>query len=378
MKVNWHFIVDTFGDTYVAVSVDNIIASSLDFKLPKTYESLGITPNAYYTIVPENSASWDRLRIHNINVTSLTFNFNWPDGAFQYKGWFYFAGQENFELSITPAFGNITIELPRNTWEILIDEPDFTQPNNYTLVFAYSDTRQIPHFRYRLTEQSSVDVLQLETSEHVNLRYHPVMAGKPWINKTVEVIEQTWSWLKTTLNGTLNPVNLAFVPYGYNRLGTTFGGFTYYGSRNIEIVATSQFGMGFDDEDTALLFHELTHAFTPLLEDLPSFYSEAIAQDTSYDALKRTDLNSSAESLEERSFEIAYEGVGFLHYIWIWKWNDTIYNNPVILPAAYGITAFLGDYMTHLGGYQAYNRLDQIFNKTAIMALDEPKTGKVY
>jgi len=166
-------------------------------------------------------------------------------------------------------------------------------------------------------------------------------------------------------------VNITFLPYGYNRLGTTFDGFAYYGSRNIEIVATKQFGIGFKGGATALLFHELSHAFTPLLEDLPSFYIEAIAQDLSYDALRRTNLNSSADSLEERKFWNAYEGVEFLHYIWIWNWNDTIYDNPDILSTVYGVAAFLGDYMTHLGDYEAYNRLDNIFKKAEISTLNE-------
>ena len=373
MKVNWLFVVDASGNTSVTVTVEDIIEPNLYFQLPKTYDLLSISPTVNYSIAPENSSSWDWFRIRDINVTSLVFTFTWPDGAVPHRGWFYFSGQESFYLGNTEASGNITIELPKNTWRTLIDEPNYTQLSNDTVVFGYSGKREIPHFKYRLTEQTFNDVFELETSEHVNLRYYPVMTGKPWINKTLEVIEQTWPWLKTTLNGTLNWVNVTFVPYGYNRLGTTFEGFTYGGYRNIEIVATKQFGIGFDGEVTALLFHELSHAFTPLLEDLPSFYSEAIAQDISYDALRRTNLSSSAESLEELWFESAYESIGFLHYTWIWNWNDTIYNNPVILSTVYGVAAFLGDYMTHLGGYEAYNRLDNLFNKTEISALDEPQ-----
>jgi len=371
MRVNWLFVVDTLGSTDVTVTVENIVETNLYFQLPKTYELLTITPSINYVITTENGSSWDWFRIYDINVTSLTFTFIWPDGAVLYKGWFYFNGQESFHSSVTEASGNLTIELPKSTWRILIDETNYTKLNNNTVFFGYSGKREIPHFKYRLTEQSFNAMFELETSEHVNLRYHPVMARKPWINKTLEVIEQTWSWTKTTLNGTLSYVNVTFVPYGYNRLGTTFEGFTYGGTRNIEIVATKQFGIGFEGGATALLLHELSHAFTPLLEDLPSFYIEAIAQDLSYDALRRTNLNSSADSLEELWFENAYEGIGFLHYTWIWNWNDTIYNNPVIFSTVYGVAAFLGDYMTHLGGYEAYNRLDNIFNRTEIGSLNE-------
>jgi len=371
MNENWVFVVETSGTTHVTVTVEDITRPNLSFQLPKTYDLLSVRPTMGYTIAPENGSSWDWFTILDINVTSLTFTFIWSDGAVLHEGWFYFSGQESFCLGTTETSGNITIELPNNTLQILIDESNYTQLSNNTVVFSYSGEREIPHFKYRLTEQEFNGIFELETSEHVNLHYHPVMAGEPWIGKTLEVVEQTWSWLKTTLNGTLDYVNVTFVPYGYNKLGTTFGGLTYGGSRNIEIVATKQFGIGFKGGVTALLFHELSHAFTPLLEDLPSFYIEAIAQDLSYDALRRTNLNSSADSLEEQEFENAYEGVGFLHYIWIWEWNDTIYNNPDILSATYGVVAFLGDYMTHLGGYEAYNRLDNIFTKAEISTLIE-------
>lgn len=375
MKVNWLFVVGTSGCTNVTVTVVNITEPNLYFQLPKTYELLSISPTVNYAITPENGSSWDWFEIRDINVTNLTFTFTWPDGAVLYKGLFYFSGQESFYSGNTKASGNITIELPKNTKRILIKEPNYAQVGNNTVVLVYSSKREIPHFKYFLTEQSFNDVFELEISEHVNLRYHSVMAGKPWIVKTLEVIEKSWSWLKTTLNGTLSHVNVTFVPHGYNRLGTTLEGFTHDGSRNIEIVATKQFGIGFDGRVTSLLFHEISHALTPLLEDLPSFYVEAIAQDLSCDALRRTNLNSSADSLEELWFESAYEGIEFeiLHYTWIWNWNNTIYKNPVILSTVYGVAAFLGDYMTHLGSYLAYNRLDNIFNKTEISALDEPQ-----
>lgn len=155
-------------------------------------------------------------------------------------------------------------------------------------------------------------------------------------------------------------------------IGTKKDGLCYYNNRNIEVVATKQFGIGFDGSDTALVLHELAHALTPLFEELPSFYSEAVAQDFSYEALRRTELNKSADSCEETWFGSAYKyGVqkGFFDHIWLWKWDDTIYDDTNITWACYGTVSFIGDYITHRWGYPFYQKLNDAFNKTEINSL---------
>lgn len=367
-RVDWFFAVNSSGSTSVTVLVDDVSESELQFCLPKTYQSFKISSDMNYTITETNGSSYNLLTICNISVSSLSFTFTWPDGGIQYKDVFYFAGQEKFEVGL----GNVTVWLPKKASVFWVEGSNIT--GDYEMLsFECKKWDLLPSFSYSFVGQPRIN-MSLRTSDHVNLQYHPVMIGKPWINKTVETIEQNWNWLKTTLNGTIDQVDITFAPYGYNDLGVKKGGLCYYNSRDIEIVATEQFGIGFNGWNTALVLHELSHAFTPLLEDLPSFFSEAVAEDCSYAALKRTDLNETADSLEESRFADAYwHGVqqGLLDYIWLWKWNDTIYDNFTITKTCYGISAFVGDYIVHHWGYAALRKLNAIFNKTEINALNE-------
>lgn len=364
----WLFVVDESGSTNVTVFLNNIDQLEFQFNLPKTRRNLKINPEMNHTITAVNGSSHDLLTIYNVSTSSLNFTFTWPDGAIQYKNVFYFAGQEKFEVGLS----NITVRLPKKVSVSWVEDSNLVGDFE-VLNFECEEWGLLPSFSYAFVEQPRIN-FSLKTSEHVNLHHHPVMIGEPWTNKTLEIIEHSWNWLKATLNGTINHVNVTFAPYGYNDLGVKKGGLCYYNSRNIEIVATEQFGIGFRAWNTALLLHELSHAFTPLLEDLPSFYSEAIAEDCSYDALRRTDLNETADSLEEYRFDDAYwEGVqrSLLDYIWLWKWNDTIYDNHTITSACYGVSAFIGDYIIHHWGHTAFDKLNQFFNKTEINSLPE-------
>lgn len=369
---NWLFKLGALESASVVVSVNDITEPTLQFMLPKTYEALRIDPSIDFNVKPENGSSWDWLIINNTGFSSFTFTFTWPDAALLFEDWFYFSGQESLWVGYTESSGHIIVELPETASQILIDEPD-TQISNNVVSLHYSEKREVPRLKYKLTQQPSFDSFESKTSEHVTLRYHRLMRDKPWLQNTVSLIEQNWNWAKALLNGTLSRVDVAFVPYGYRDLGKKYGGVTYDGSRNIEIAAIHQFGIGFEGWNTALLFHELTHAFTVWMEYLPHFYLESIAQEVSYDALRRINMTVSASWLEQSNFADAYEGIqaDLLKYIWIWEWNDTIYDNPTITKAVYGVATFLGDYMVHLAGYAAYNRVAVIFNRTEIESLNE-------
>ena len=368
VEINWDFVIESSGGTKVYLTATNITQSEITFDIPKTCQDLRITPMLNNTIKPLSGHSCDELRIQCENVDQFNLSYVWPDGAVQYEGTFYFAGQE--KPRVDP--GTITIRLPKNCSVLWIEGyNDFTSNVTDELTFKVDMIQPIPSFSYSFPSVPQPEIAS-RISEHVTLHYHPTMEGKPWINTTIGIVEEQWSWLKTTLNGTLNHVDITFAPYGYNDLGTKKGGLCYPNSRNIEILATRQFGIGFNGGDTAVVFHELAHAFTPLLEVLPSFYSEAIAEDFAYEVLRRTELNASADSCEERRFHDAYEyGVkqGLFDYIWLWNWDDTIYDNPNIMWACYGTVAFMGDYITHHWGYMFYKRLNDIFNKTVISVL---------
>jgi len=377
IRIDWSFSIETSGQTKVSITTINIAQSEIVFDVPKTYENLRITPALNSTIEPLPGCSFDELKIQCKNVDQLNLSYVWPDGALQYDGAFYFAGQEKPYV----AHGKVTIRLSKNCSVLWIEGNNvFTGNTTDELNFEVDMMQPIPSFSYSFPDLPQPE-FTTRTREHVTLNYHPTMEGKPWINKTIEIVEEQWSWLKNTLNGTLNHVNITFAPYGYNDLGTKKGGICYSDSRNFEVVATRQFGIGFNGEDTALVLHELTHALTPLLEDLPSFYSEAIAQDFAYDALRRTELNSSAESCEEGWFNCAYEyGVreGLSDYIWLWSWNDTIYDSRNITWGCYGTVAFIGDYITQHWGYLFYDKVNDIFNRTEISRLndDDQKCAK--
>jgi len=368
VQVDWSFVLNSFGSANVTVLVGNVNDSALEFQLPRSYEGLKISLDINGTITEVNGSSYDLLTINNISASSLSFMFAWPDAAVQYRGAFYFAGQEKFEVG--PC--NITIWLPEKASVFWVEGSNLTGTYE-KLSFERKRWELLPSFSYSFVDQPKL-TMPLETSSHANLYCQPIMIGKPWINSTLDVIEQNWNWLKTILNGTIDSVDMAFAPYGYNDLGTKKDGICYYGKRNIEIVATKQFGVGLDGWCTALILHELSHAFTPLLEDLPSFYSEAIAEDLSYDALGRTSLNENAISLEESRFSNAYrDGVqgNLINYTWMWKWNDIIYDNYTITSACYGVSAFIGDYIIHHWGYASLDRLNALFNKTEMDSLNE-------
>lgn len=367
-RMNWTFTISASGSTEVTVIVTNIAQSEITFDLPKTYNDLRISPPLNHTVTPKPGYSCDELEIQCDNVNKLNFSYTWSDGSVEYQEMFYFAGQEKPLV----RHGNLKILLPTAcsvSWiEGYIDfAGNLTDELNFQIDFIQS----VPSFSYTFEHMPKSEVTS-EGSEHVTLKYYKIMDGAPWINKTLEIIESQWSWLKNTLNGTLDHVEVAFAPYGYSDLGTKFDGFCYHNSRNIEVVATEQFEIGLGAVATAVVLHELSHALTPLFGSLPSFYSEAIAQDLSLDALRRTYLNISADGLEEDRFNRAYKyGVqgGLLDYIWHWDWDDAIYNDAKITSACYGTVAFIGDYITHKYGYSAYNRLDSILNKTAIDTL---------
>ena len=368
VEINWNFVIEPSGGTKVYLTVTNINQSEISFDIPKTCQDLRITPMLNNTIRPLSGYSYDELRIQCENVDQFNLSYVWLDGAIQYEGTFYFAGQEKPYVDL----GTITIRLPKNCSVLWFEGyNDFTGNVTDELTFKVDMAQPIPSFSYSFPDVPQPEIAS-RISEHVTLHYHPTMEGKPWVKKTIEIVEEQWSWLKTTLNGTLNHVDITFAPYGYNDLGTKKGGLCYHNSRNIEILATRQFGIGLIGQDTAVVFHELAHAFTPLLEVLPSFYSEAIAEDFAYDVLRRTELNASADSCEEMRFYNAYEyGVkqGLFDYIWLWNWDDTIYDNRNITWACYGIVAFIGDYITHHWGCAFYENLNDIFNKTEIRDL---------
>ena len=316
VKNSWNFIVEYSGRTKVSLTTTNIDQSEIGFSLPKTYQDLRITPMLNYTIKPLSGRCCDELNIKCKNIGQINLSYIWPDGAVLYKGAFYFAAQEKPLV----AHAEVAIRLPNNCSVFWIEGyNDFTGNITDELIFKADMIQPVPSFGYSFPSPPRFEFTS-ETSEHVNLHYHQSMEGKPWINRTIEIVEEQWSWMKTTMNGTLNHVNITFAPYGHNDLGTKWSGLCYPYSRSIEVVATRQFGIGFSGEDTALILHELTHALTPLLEDLPAFYSEAIAQDFAYDVLRRTELNASADSCEEAWFTCAYEyGVqeGLFDYIWL-------------------------------------------------------------
>jgi hypothetical protein len=368
VEANWDFEIEVSGKTEVHLSATSIAQFEITFHVPKTCQDLKITPALNSTIKPLDGHSFDELNINCRNVDRLNLSYVWPDGAVQFDGSYYFAGQE--KPHVGP--GNVAVQLPTNSSVFWIEGfSDFAGNVTDRLTFKIDAIQPIPSFGYSFHDLPQPEVAT-RTSEHVTLNYHPTMEGKPWIDSTVEIIEEQWSWLKTILNGTLNHVSITFAPYGYKDLGTKKAGFCSFGDRNIEVAATNQFGVGFDGADTAIVLHELTHALTPLLEDLPAFYSEAIAQDFAYDALRRTELNASADSCEETWFNYAYEyGVkqGLFNHIWVWHWDDTIYDNSKIAWACYGTVAFIGDYITHNWGHAFYRKLNDIFDETEINGL---------
>ena len=366
--VDWSFVLDPFGSANVTVLVKNINDSTLEFQLPKSYDNLKISPNINCTIKEINGSSYDLLTLNNINVSSLNFTFTWSDAAIQYRDIFYFAGQEKFEVGLS----NITVRFPKSVSVFWVEGSDLTGTYEM-LMFECKGGELSPSLSYAFVGQPKIS-MSLETSNHVKLHYYPITVEQPWINGTLDIIEQNWNWLKATLNGSVSSVNVTFAPYGYNDLGTKKSGLCYFNSRSIEIVATRQFGIGLNGFDTAVVLHELAHAFTPLLEDFPSFYSEAIAEDFSYEALRRMSLNETADSLEESRFADAYwNGVqrNLMNYTWMWKWNDTVYNNYTVTSACYGISAFIGDYIFHHWGYASLNELNALFNKAEINSLNE-------
>ena len=376
VKINWNFTINASGSANVTAIVTDIAKSEISFYLPKTYDSLSIIPPLNHTVMPKPGYSYEELSIQCDSANKLNFSYTWPDAAIEYQGRFYFAGQEKPYVE----HGSLKILLPTICSILWIEGySDFTGNKTNELNFKIDSTQTIPSFSYTFERMPKSEITS-KNSQHITLKYYKVMTGEPWIDKTLEIIESQWNWLKNTLNGTLDQVEVAFAPYGYNDLGTKKGGLCYYNSRSIEVVATAQFGIGLNVDETTLVLHELTHAFTPLFEYLPSFYSEAIAQDLSYDALRRTHLNTSADGCEENQFNYAYTyGVqgGVIDYIWHWHWGDDIYNNRTITWVCYGTATFIGDYITHKYGHSAYNRLDNILNKTKIDILyGEQKLAK--
>jgi hypothetical protein len=68
---------------------------------------------------------------------------------------------------------------------------------------------------------------------------------------------------------------------------------------------------------------------------------------------------------------------GLFDYIWLWNWDDTIYDNTNITWACYGTVSFIGDYITHHWGYTFYQDLNDFFNKTKISSLfDDQRMAK--
>ena len=369
-QFNWKVVVGKSGSTNVAGAITNVGQDSLTLYVPKTCQNFQIVPTLNYTSSSFSNYSYDEIRVDCENVDQLNLSYVWPDGAVQYNGKFYFAGQEK------PIFGKgkIAVILPEDSFVSWIEGYEHFSGNiTKELSFTLNSLQAMPSFAYTFSNIPQI-AMESKTSEHINLIFYPIMEGKPWIDKTLEIVENQWDWMKNLLEGTIDKVNITFAPYGYNDLGTKKDGFCYYGSRNIEIVATNQFGIGAAGWNTASLLHEVTHALTPLFEAFPSFYSEAIAQDFSYDALRRTELNASADSLEEAQFTSAYEFAvqeGLLHYVYSWKWGDEIYDNVTISYACYGAVTFIGDFFVHRWGYDYYRKLIKAFNSTEIGGLSE-------
>jgi len=224
--------LNSLGSANVTALVANFNASALEFQLPKSYQDLKISSDVNSIITEVNGSSYDLLTINNVSASSLGFTFAWPDAAVQYRDVFYFAGQEKFEVG--PC--NITVWLPKKASVFWIEGSNLTGTYE-RLSFERKRWELLPSFSYSFVGQPKL-TMSLETSNHTNLHYYPIMVGKPWINRTLDIIEQNWNWLKTVLNGRINSVNVTFSPYGYNDLGTKKSGLCYYNSRNIEVVAT--------------------------------------------------------------------------------------------------------------------------------------------
>jgi hypothetical protein len=366
---NWSMLLEKNGSAQVTVAITGGQGGVVVF-VPKTYQNLQTHPPLNCTPLPFSGISYDEVEIESGSTDQLNLSYVWPDAAVQYNGAFYFAGQEKPNVSNS----TMIVILPDDSRVSWIEGYE-NFPGNITkeLTFIANSPQAIPSFAYTFPNMPQI-AMESKASTHVNLTYYAIMDGEPWIEKTLEIVQNQWDWMKSTLKGTINQVNVTFAPYGYNDLGTKFGGFCYYNTRNIEIVATNQFGIGDDGWTTATLFHELTHALTPLLEAFPSFYSEALAQDFSYDALRRTELNASADQCEEYQFTNAFEyGVkgGLLHYIYDWKWGDEIDDNATISNACYGTVTFVGDYFAHRWGYEYYYKLIDVFNNTEIASLPD-------
>lgn len=366
---NWNMVVEKNGSADVTVTITGG-QGGLVVYVPKTCQNLQTHPTLNYTLLPFSGLSYDGVEMESGSTDQLNLSYVWPDAAVQYNGTFYFAGQEKPNVSNS----RIAVVLPNDSFVSWIEGYEHF-PGNITkeLTFVADSLQAIPSFAYTFPNMPQI-VMESKASTHVNLTFYSIMDGEPWIEKTLEIVQSQWDWMKSTLEGTINQVNITFAPYGYNDLGTKFGGFCYYNTRNIEIVATNQFGIGDDGWATATLLHELTHALTPLLEVFPSFYSEALAQDFSYDALRRTELNASADQCEENQFTNAFEyGAkrGLLHYIYDWKWGDEINDNTTISNACYGTVTFIGDYFAHRWGYEYYHKLIDVFNSTEIASLPD-------
>jgi hypothetical protein len=367
-QFDWKVVVEKSGSANVAVAITTGGQDSLTLYVPKTYQNFQIVPTLNYTLSPLNGDSYDELRVECEKTDQFNLSYVWPDGAVQYNGRFYFAGQEKPYVQK----GKITLSLPKASFVYWIEGYDHFSGNTTSdLTFAVDSLQAIPSFSYTFPNMTQNGMVS-RTSKHVTLAFYPIMEGKPWIDKAIEIIENQWNWMKNILEGTINQVNITFAPYGYSDLGTKKSGLCYYDTRNIEIAATNQFGIGFVGWNTALLLHEVTHALTPWLGAFPSFYSEAIAQDFSYEALRRTEVNASADSLEEIQFTSAYEqGVqkGLIQYIYDWQWGNEIYDNATISDACYGTATFIGDYFVHRWGYDYYQKLIAVFNSTEMGSL---------
>ena len=369
-QYNWEIVVEKTGSTNVAVTITTAGQDSLTLYVPKTCQNFQIIPTLNYNRSSLFDRSYDKIQIDCENVGQLSLSYVWPDGAVQYNGKFYFAGQEKPYV----GKGKIAIILPEDSFVSWIEGYEHFSGNvTKELSFTVDSLQPMSSFAYSFSNMSQI-AMQLETSEHVNLIFYPIMKGEPWIEETLEILENQWNWMENLLEGTINKVNITFAPYGYNDLGTKKDGLCYYGTRNIEIAATNQFGIGTADGGTALLLHEVAHALTPLLEAFPSFYSEAIAQDFSYDTLRRTELNASVDELEEAQFNRSYNFAvqeGLLHYVYNWKWDNEIYGNATISDACYGTVAFIGDFFVHRLGYDHYHKLIEVFNSTEISELSD-------
>jgi hypothetical protein len=110
VEINWDFVIEPSGGTKVYLTATNITQSEITFDIPKTCQDLRITPMLNNTIRPLSGYSCDELSIQCENVDQMNLSYFWPDGAVQYEGTFYFAGQE--KSYVDP--GTITIRLPTN------------------------------------------------------------------------------------------------------------------------------------------------------------------------------------------------------------------------------------------------------------------------